>query len=78
MDTQRQVIRIINVDKNLLSMGFGGSIEIITSKEYQVNGCIGPCVSLHKKTSMVSENVIGEVIIYVKDRATLANGLLAV
>ncbi|XP_045443688.1 protein transport protein Sec23A isoform X5 [Pipistrellus kuhlii] len=40
-------------------MGFGGTLEIKTSREIKVSGAIGPCVSLNSKGPCVSENEIG-------------------
>ncbi|KAM9289955.1 LOW QUALITY PROTEIN: protein transport protein Sec23A [Cariama cristata] len=40
-------------------MGFGGTLEIKTSREVKISGAIGPCVSLNSKGPCVSENEIG-------------------
>uniref|UniRef100_A0A8C5YYY8 Protein transport protein SEC23 n=1 Tax=Marmota marmota marmota TaxID=9994 RepID=A0A8C5YYY8_MARMA len=40
-------------------MGFGGTLEIKTSREIKISGAIGPCVSLSSKGPCVSENEIG-------------------
>uniref|UniRef100_A0A5F9CGE5 Protein transport protein SEC23 n=1 Tax=Oryctolagus cuniculus TaxID=9986 RepID=A0A5F9CGE5_RABIT len=40
-------------------MGFGGTLEIKTSREIKISGAIGPCVSLNSKGPCVSENEIG-------------------
>uniref|UniRef100_A0A2K6GFP6 Protein transport protein SEC23 n=1 Tax=Propithecus coquereli TaxID=379532 RepID=A0A2K6GFP6_PROCO len=37
-------------------MGFGGTLEIKTSREIKISGAIGPCVSLNSKGPCVSEN----------------------
>ncbi|XP_028740941.1 protein transport protein Sec23A-like [Peromyscus leucopus] len=42
-----------------LKMGFGGTLEIKTSREIKISGAIGPCVSLNSKGPCVSENEIG-------------------
>lgn len=42
-----------------LRMGFGGQIEVIHSREFKIAGAIGPCASLRKPGSSVSENEIG-------------------
>lgn len=42
-----------------LMMGFGASIEVITSREVKVNGAIGPCATLKKASPIVSETEIG-------------------
>lgn len=47
-------------DQNHLQMGFGATIDVVTSREYQIQGCIGPCFSLNMKGPSVSDNVIGE------------------
>jgi protein transport protein SEC23 len=43
-----------------LMMGFGASLEVITSREFKVSGAIGPCTSLKKASASVSETEIGE------------------
>ncbi|XP_060117456.1 protein transport protein Sec23A [Heteronotia binoei] len=40
-------------------MGFGGTLEIKTSREIKISGAIGPCISLSSKGPCVSENEIG-------------------
>lgn len=47
-------------EQKYLAMGFGASCDILTSKEYQVEGCIGPCYSLNVKGPCVSDTVLGE------------------
>lgn len=48
-------------DAGHLMMGFGASLEVITSREYKVSGAIGPCVSLKRPGPAVSEKEeIGE------------------
>ena len=42
-------------------MGFGATIELQTTKEFKVSGCIGPCVSQKKAGPSVGELEIGEV-----------------
>ena len=42
-------------------MGFGASIEVQTTKEFKVSGCIGPCISQKKSGPSVGELQIGEV-----------------
>ena len=42
-------------------MGFGATIELQTTKEFKVSGCIGPCMSLKKAGPCVGELEIGEV-----------------
>ena len=36
-------------------MGFGATIELQTTKEFKVSGCIGPCVSQKKAGPSVGE-----------------------
>lgn len=36
-----------------------GKIQVFTSKEFKIQGCIGLVSSLEKKTANVSENIIG-------------------
>uniref|UniRef100_A0A671E448 Protein transport protein SEC23 n=1 Tax=Rhinolophus ferrumequinum TaxID=59479 RepID=A0A671E448_RHIFE len=52
--------RVFTKDINgQFKMGFGGTLEIKTSREIKVSGAIGPCVSLNSKGPCVSENEIG-------------------
>ena len=46
-------------DEGHLKMGFLGKINIFTSKEYKVSGCIGGCSSNNLKNGYCSDNVIG-------------------
>lgn len=46
-------------DNGHLKMGFMGKIQVFTSKEFKIQGCIGLVSSLEKKTANVSENIIG-------------------
>jgi protein transport protein SEC23 len=43
----------------MLQMGFGGTVEVIHSREFKIAGAIGPCASLKKAGPTVSENEIG-------------------
>ncbi|GFZ14149.1 Sec23/Sec24 protein transport family protein [Actinidia rufa] len=43
-----------------LKMCFDATIEIVTTKDVKICGALGPCVSLKKKNSSVSEKEIGE------------------
>ncbi|KAI3875014.1 hypothetical protein MKW98_019587 [Papaver atlanticum] len=43
-----------------LSMYFDATVEIVMTKDAQICGALGPCVSLKRKTSSVSENEIGQ------------------
>lgn len=42
-----------------LKMNFNATVEIITTKDIKICGALGPCSSLQKKTTSVSENEIG-------------------
>lgn len=44
---------------NQLCMAFNASLEILTSREFKISGAIGPVSSLKKKSSNVSDIVIG-------------------
>lgn len=44
----------------LLEMGFGATLEVLTSREFKVAGAIGPCSSLNKKNANVAETEIGQ------------------
>ena len=46
-------------DEGHLKMGFLGKINIFTSKEFKVCGCIGGCSSNNVKSNYVSDTVIG-------------------
>uniref|UniRef100_A0A0D9VYU2 Protein transport protein SEC23 n=1 Tax=Leersia perrieri TaxID=77586 RepID=A0A0D9VYU2_9ORYZ len=43
-----------------LNMNFNATIEIVTSREVKICGALGPCISLHRKSSSVSDKEIGE------------------
>ena len=47
-------------DRGHLEMGFAATIECLTSREFKVCGAIGPCSSLKKMSSSVSETEIGQ------------------
>lgn len=55
-----------------LEMAFNGSIEVQTSREIKICGCLGPVTSLNRKATNVSENEIG----YGMSNAWKINGLL--
>jgi protein transport protein SEC23 len=42
-----------------LQMGFGGTIEVLCSREFKLAGAIGPCASLKKAGQSVAETEIG-------------------
>jgi len=46
-------------EKNEFKMGFSANIEIKTSKELKVQGCIGSCTSMGVKGSNVSDTELG-------------------
>ena len=46
-------------DAGHLTMGFAGTLEVVTSPEYKITGAIGPCSSLKKKSASVSETEVG-------------------
>ena len=48
-------------DAGHLMMGFGATIEIQTTKDFKISGCIGPCISQKKGGPSVGEIEIGEV-----------------
>lgn len=47
-------------DAGKMSMGFGATMEICTSRECKVQGCIGPVTSLNKQGANVGEVEIGK------------------
>jgi len=47
-------------DGGLMTMAFGASLEVLTSKEFKVSGAIGPVASLKKKGPNVSEVEVGK------------------
>lgn len=47
-------------DGGKMSMAFGASMEVVTSRECKVQGAIGPVTSLYKNGGNVSEIVIGQ------------------
>jgi len=42
-----------------LSMAFNAAVEVRTSADWKVSGCIGPCVSRNKRSTSVSESELG-------------------
>eukprot|EP00246_Nothoceros_aenigmaticus_P007083 TRINITY_DN20697_c0_g1_i1.p1 TRINITY_DN20697_c0_g1~~TRINITY_DN20697_c0_g1_i1.p1 ORF type:complete len:804 (+),score=152.01 TRINITY_DN20697_c0_g1_i1:372-2783(+) len=46
-------------EEGYLRMSFGATLEVITTKEVKICGAIGPCSSLSKKSTAVSENELG-------------------
>lgn len=52
--------RVFSKDaKNEFRMAFSGNVEVKTSRELKVQGCIGSCVSLNVKGPSVSETELG-------------------
>jgi protein transport protein SEC23 len=47
-------------DAGCLQMGFGASMEVLTSRDYKVAGALGPLVSLRKPAAWVSDSETGE------------------
>ncbi|GMH71804.1 hypothetical protein TrST_g6824 [Triparma strigata] len=47
-------------DAGSMAMGFAATLECMTSREFKVQGCIGPCASLNKAAGNVSETAIGQ------------------
>ncbi|MED6163149.1 hypothetical protein PIB30_077112 [Stylosanthes scabra] len=47
-------------DGGYLKMNFDATIEVVTTKDVKICGALGPCVSLQKKNTLVSENEVGE------------------
>ncbi|GLT78665.1 hypothetical protein SLA2020_501930 [Shorea laevis] len=56
-----------------LQMFFDATIEIVTTKDVKICGALGPCVSLQRKSSSVSNNVIGEGGTHIWKLCTLTN-----
>lgn len=46
-------------EKNEFKMAFGATVEVKTSKELKVQGCIGHCVSTHNKAPNISDSEMG-------------------
>ncbi|XP_073225313.1 protein transport protein SEC23 G [Cicer arietinum] len=58
-------------DEGFLKMNFDATIEIVTTKDVKISGALGPCVSLNKKNSSVSEAEVGQGGTYVWKLNTL-------
>uniref|UniRef100_A0A1D1Y1A2 Protein transport protein SEC23 n=2 Tax=Anthurium amnicola TaxID=1678845 RepID=A0A1D1Y1A2_9ARAE len=43
-----------------LNMNFDATIEIVTTKEIKISGALGPCMSLKRRNSSVSDQEVGE------------------
>jgi len=46
-------------DGGHMMMGFGASLEVLTSREFKVSGAIGPVSSLNRNAANVSDTVVG-------------------
>ena len=46
-------------DDGMMQMGFGATLEVLTSREFKVSGAIGPVTSLGKKSPNVSDLEVG-------------------
>lgn len=60
-------------DEGNLKLCFDATIEIITTKDVKICGALGPCISLQKKNSSVSNNEIGQGRTYMWKLGTLTN-----
>ncbi|KAK9137686.1 hypothetical protein Sjap_008280 [Stephania japonica] len=56
-----------------LKMCFDATIEVVTTKDVKICGALGPCVSLGRKNSLVSDNEIGRGGTYLWKLSTLSN-----
>lgn len=56
---RRVFLREGGASDGALEMAFGGSLEVLTSKEFKVSGAIGPVRSLHKAAPNVSDLEVG-------------------
>lgn len=56
-----------------LKMYFDATIELVTTKDVKICGALGPCVSLRRTNSSVSDNEIGEGGTYVWKLNTLSS-----
>lgn len=52
--------RVFEDGEQSLGLAFNGTLEINCSKDIKIQGIIGPCTSLEKKGTSVSDTVIGE------------------
>ncbi|KAI5580307.1 hypothetical protein BDE02_08G146700 [Populus trichocarpa] len=56
-----------------LKMYFDATIEVVTTKDVKICGALGPCISLRKKNSVVSDRETGEGGTYKWKLGTLTN-----
>uniref|UniRef100_A0A0E0M226 Protein transport protein SEC23 n=1 Tax=Oryza punctata TaxID=4537 RepID=A0A0E0M226_ORYPU len=54
------LLRIFQSSDNDLGLSFNGILEINCSKDVKIQGIIGPCTSLEKKSPLSSDTVIGQ------------------
>ncbi|XP_077248064.1 sec23/Sec24 protein transport family protein [Tasmannia lanceolata] len=54
----RHIFKHDNDDQ--FKMNFAATIDIVTTKEVKICGALGPCISLKRKNSSVSENEVGQ------------------
>ncbi len=52
--------RVFAVENDMMNMAFGGTLEVLCSREVKVAGAIGPLTSLEKKGPNVSDVPIGK------------------
>ena len=48
-----------DAQNNYFKMGFNATFEVKCSQELKINGILGPCISLNKRSPSVSDNEIG-------------------
>lgn len=63
----------IHDDGGNLKMCFDATIELVTTKDVKICGALGPCISLQKKNSSVSNNEVGQGGTYMWKLGTLTN-----
>lgn len=56
-----------------LEMNFDATIEIVTTKDVKICGALGPCVSLERKNSLVSDTEVGQGGTFVWKLSTLTH-----
>jgi protein transport protein SEC23 len=47
-------------DGGVMQMAFGATLDVLTSREFKINGAIGPVISMHKGGPTVSEIEVGK------------------
>mmetsp|Transcript_1673 Transcript_1673/g.3733 ORF Transcript_1673/g.3733 Transcript_1673/m.3733 type:complete len:774 (+) Transcript_1673:53-2374(+) len=58
-DSLRKIFDRSSVEDGGLGICSHGTVEVVTSKDIKVSGCIGPCAPLDKKSALVSETAVG-------------------